>query len=57
MEKSDRKKHPGYIPDNKAVKAKACGCRCGHWCARHAAGAARDAGKTAQEREAASRMA
>jgi len=36
--------HPGYIENDEIVQEPACGCRVGHWCAKHAAKAAHDAG-------------
>lgn len=48
--------HPGYDPSTVNRSAGNCGCRGSeHWCAKHQADAARDAGRAAQEREAASR--
>jgi len=41
--------HPGYIDDDEIVKAPDCGCRIGHWCARHAAKAAWEAGQQDQQ--------
>ena len=40
--------HPGYVPGVRPHPD--CGCRPGHWCARHRAKAARDAGRLRQER-------
>jgi hypothetical protein len=47
--------HPGHVPDEELNKEADCGCRPGHWCAKHQDQAARDAGKAAQERESARR--